>query len=283
MSKKLLSNIETKIRNTHQLDHGATIAQYDLVGLKDSKCLHTPNYGLIINDIHHNRHYVEKAVPKCQHHQSLQRKAQEKLSHLKQHLAKLDNKYHIFSRSEARILSERNAETKPVLNSIFDALSTDTKTNRQNVDYMSKLHKVDQLSKHVPIFFPQHKSRLTSNFGMRKHPVTKTHKFHYGADFAGKKLTSIYAAADGEVSAVERVSGYGNIVTIKHGKKFSTRYAHLSKIFAKEGQHVIRGQRIALQGKTGNAASDHLHFEILFNDKHADPMDFIATGYSCQK
>lgn len=283
ISKKLLYNIETEINNTHKIEHGKTIAQYDLTNHKNTQCIHTPHYALVINDATHNRKFIKKIVPRCSQTNLLEQNAQNKLHNLTNHLITIHKKYDILSRSEHRAISDLTKK-KPILNSVFDALhEKQGKNHTTNSNYLVKLHKIDHLSKHVPIFFPQYNAKLTSSFGMRKHPCSKVYKFHYGTDFVGAKSTAIYSAADGNVLAVERREGYGNIISIDHGKGFVTRYAHLSKILVKQGNHVIKGQKIALQGATGKVSGEHLHFEIMLKGKHVNPMDFIATGYECQK
>lgn len=66
------------------------------------------------------------------------------------------------------------------------------------------------------------------------------------------------------------------MIEIKHSNKFITKYAHLRKIHVKEGDIVIKGQMIGLQGNSGNSTGEHLHFEIWLNNKHVDPFDFVS-------
>lgn len=283
ISKKLLSNIETEIKNTHKIEHGKTIAQYDLTNTQNTKCIYTPHYALAINDPTHNRKFIKNIIHKCGQKSLLETNAQNKIHNLTKHLIAIDKKYNIFSKTEHRNIADL-IRKKPILNSVFDTLQH--KQNNQTTSYsnhLPKLLKMDNIVKHVPTFFPQYNAKLTSSFGMRKHPCTKSYKFHYGTDFVGAKSSPIYSSADGIVSSVERRDGYGNIISIDHGKGFVTRYAHLSKILIKQGYHVIKGQKIALQGATGRVSGEHLHFEILLKGKHVNPMDFVSNAYECQK
>jgi murein DD-endopeptidase MepM/ murein hydrolase activator NlpD len=273
-SKKLLSNIETHLSKEHKIEHGAVVATYDLVGLGSAKCLHAKDYSLIINDSHQNSRFISKASSKLKKHK-LEQRAKAKLADLKSNLSRLHDKYKIFKGSDLRSLDfpESSESDSP-----FDSIDSD----KEQDGHLSRLHKTDQLSKHVPIFFPHYSARLASSFGMRKHPIDGSKKLHAGTDFVGPKTSPVYAAADGRVLEVKKCKGYGNNLVIGHGKQFKTRYAHLSKILVKKGDHVIRGQRVGLQGKTGRATAEHLHFEVMLNETHVNPADFVMHGYSCQ-
>ena len=284
LSKKLLSNVTDEVNKHHNIKHGEVVPKYDLAG-KANMCIHAPHYALIINDTKHNKAYINKATSKSHSVETLQSKASAKLASLKDKLKQINAKYKVFSNSEVRAIKsvDDGTSAQPSANSPFDIVDHGRSVRKKNINYLEKLNKLDKLFGHVPIFFPQYASSLTSKFGMRKHPVHKVDKFHYGTDFAGKRGSIIYSAAYGKVSVVGRQSGYGNIVEIDHGKGFVTRYAHLSKIFVNEGEKIIRGQKIGMQGASGNAASDHLHFEVIFQKNRVDPMDFVDTGYKCQK
>ncbi len=116
-------------------------------------------------------------------------------------------------------------------------------------------------------------ARMSSGFGMRKHPVLGYNKMHKGVDFAASRGTPIYAAGDGTVEKAGRLGGYGNYVRIRHNGELSTAYAHMQK-FAKglkSGQRVKQGQVIGYVGTTGRSTGPHLHFEVLKNGKQINP------------
>lgn len=120
---------------------------------------------------------------------------------------------------------------------------------------------------------PVNGARLSSGFGMRKHPVLGYNKLHKGVDFAAPRGTPIYAAGDGTVTYAGRKGGYGNYVRVKHNDTYSTAYAH-AKGFAKgirKGKHVKQGQVIAYIGTTGRSTGPHLHYEVLKNGKQINP------------
>ena len=116
---------------------------------------------------------------------------------------------------------------------------------------------------------PINGARLSSSFGMRKHPILGFNKMHRGTDFAAAKGTSVMASGDGVVTRAKWCGGGGNCIKIKHNSAYSTIYAHLSK-FAngiKNGTRVKQGRIIGYVGSTGMSTGPHLHYEIIFNGK----------------
>ena len=117
-------------------------------------------------------------------------------------------------------------------------------------------------------------ARLSSTFGMRRHPVLGYSLMHKGVDFAAPGGTPIYAAGGGRVVAAGRNGGYGNYIRVRHSGEYSTAYAHLSR-FAKgikPGQRVRQGQVIGYVGTTGRSTGPHLHYEVLRNDQQMNPL-----------
>jgi len=101
---------------------------------------------------------------------------------------------------------------------------------------------------------------------------------HLGIDIAADEGMPIIAAAPGMINDVSTDQFYGNLITIDHGNGFITRYGHCLKILVTKGQHVNRGQRIALVGNTGYSSAPHLHYEVIKNGKNVNPLGFIAAG-----
>lgn len=116
---------------------------------------------------------------------------------------------------------------------------------------------------------------LSSYYGTRQDPFEGHAATHRGLDFAGAQGSEVLAVAEGVVSRVEKVSGYGNLVEIKHGE-FVTRYAHNQSALVAVGDRVSRGQPIALMGSTGRSTGPHVHFEVLQNGRHVNPLKFIG-------
>lgn len=116
-------------------------------------------------------------------------------------------------------------------------------------------------------------ARMSSGYGMRRHPVLGYNKMHKGVDFAAPRGTPIYAAGDGVVERASRNGGYGNYIRIRHTDTLKTAYAHLDR-FAKgiqSGKRVKQGQIIGYVGSTGRSTGPHLHFEVLKNNRQINP------------
>jgi murein DD-endopeptidase MepM/ murein hydrolase activator NlpD len=105
-----------------------------------------------------------------------------------------------------------------------------------------------------------------------------TEPSHSGIDFAATSGTLIRSTARGVVEDVYKDTYFGLMVTIKHGYGFSTRYGHCLQVLVTKGDHVERGQTIALVGNTGRSSAPHLHYEILKEGKNVDPMEYIIRG-----
>jgi len=115
-------------------------------------------------------------------------------------------------------------------------------------------------------------ARLSSSFGMRRHPILGYSKMHTGVDFAAPTGTPIYAAGDGIVRYAGRKGGYGNYVQIRHNGEFATAYAHMSRILVRNGARVHQGDVIGRVGTTGRSTGPHLHYEIIRNGQKVNPM-----------
>lgn len=120
-------------------------------------------------------------------------------------------------------------------------------------------------------------TRIASGFGMRFHPIHKIKKLHTGMDFTAPTGTPIYATGNGVISndPRRRSSGYGSYVVIDHEYGYKTLYAHMSKINARKGQKVKRGEVIGFVGNTGTSTAPHLHYEVIKNGKKINPVNFF--------
>ena len=116
---------------------------------------------------------------------------------------------------------------------------------------------------------PINGARLSSPFGMRKHPIDGYNKMHRGTDFAAPMGTPIMASGDGVVKKAGWCGGGGNCVKIKHNSTYQTVYAHMSKFARgiKSGVRVKQGQTIGYVGSTGKSTGPHLHYEVIVNGK----------------
>ena len=116
---------------------------------------------------------------------------------------------------------------------------------------------------------PINGARLSSPFGMRKHPIDGFNKMHRGTDFAAPMGTPIMASGDGVVKKAGWCGGGGNCVKIRHNSTYQTVYAHMSKFARgiKSGVRVKQGQVIGYVGSTGKSTGPHLHYEVIVNGK----------------
>jgi murein DD-endopeptidase MepM/ murein hydrolase activator NlpD len=116
---------------------------------------------------------------------------------------------------------------------------------------------------------PINGARLSSSFGMRKHPILGFNKMHRGTDFAAPMGTPIMASGDGKIIRARWCGGGGNCIKIKHNSTYTTVYAHMSKFARgiKEGVRVRQGQIIGYVGSTGLSTGAHLHYEVIINGK----------------
>ena len=119
---------------------------------------------------------------------------------------------------------------------------------------------------------PINGARLSSSFGLRKHPIDGFTKMHKGTDFAAPLGTPIMASGDGVVVKAGWCGGGGNCIKIRHNSSYSTVYAHLSKFAnaTKKGRRVKQGQIIGYVGSTGKSTGPHLHYEVIFNGKRVN-------------
>lgn len=141
-----------------------------------------------------------------------------------------------------------------------------------------KLDILEQSVIAIPSLQPVENMRLTSSFGVRSDPFHGAAAMHAGIDIPGPVGTPIYATADGVTGRTGRFGGYGNLITLNHGKGIETRYGHLSKILVAPNSRVRRGQLIGLMGSTGRSTGSHLHYEVRVDGKAVNPMPFMQNA-----
>lgn len=128
----------------------------------------------------------------------------------------------------------------------------------------------------LPTMMPVEARYNASGYGRRIDPFTGQWAMHEGIDFLAELGSPVAAAAAGVVQFAGFHPQYGYMVDIDHGNDLLTRYAHLSKLFVKEGDVVLRGKRLALSGSTGRSTGPHLHFEVRFRGAAQDPRKFLV-------
>jgi len=124
---------------------------------------------------------------------------------------------------------------------------------------------------------------ITSEYGMRLHPILKTYRSHSGLDIGAPMRSDVIAANEGVVIKSSYMSAYGNVIMVDHGGGVVTVYAHGSELVAKLGDTVKRGDVIMKCGSTGWSTGPHVHFEIRVNGKTIDPFPYITSNISNEK
>lgn len=128
----------------------------------------------------------------------------------------------------------------------------------------------------IPSRMPLEDARMSSNFGMRNHPVLGGRRSHQGIDLAAPTGTPVYATADGIVSRADWFSSYGLYISIEHGGEMQTRYAHLSRLAVADGERVRKGQIIGYVGSTGRSTGPHLHYEVRIAGSAVNPVPYMV-------
>jgi murein DD-endopeptidase MepM/ murein hydrolase activator NlpD len=116
---------------------------------------------------------------------------------------------------------------------------------------------------------------ITSQYGRRMDPFTGQAAMHRGVDFAARPGAPIRSTAAGVVTMASWFGTYGLVVEIDHGSGLVTRYAHCSSALVRPGKRVQRGDIVARVGSSGKSSGSHVHYEILKNGMHVDPMTFV--------
>jgi murein DD-endopeptidase MepM/ murein hydrolase activator NlpD len=139
----------------------------------------------------------------------------------------------------------------------------------QNTD---RIRFVNASPNHLPL-----NAWVTSEFGMRRHPITGRYQMHQGIDMAAAYGTPIKAPADGLVVFNGYSGGHGQVVVLDHGYGVATLFAHTSRTNVKIGQRVQLGDTVAFVGSTGASTGPHLHYEVRVDGLPTDPMMFVAS------
>lgn len=195
--------------------------------------------------------------------------------------ASLDAQYQTLSASQAqseKILSNLIAEEAEAEEMLLDAKAAEDEMIELVAELAKKLAGTD---KYVggELAWPLSLSytSVSSPFGYRTHPVTgQAYSFHSGIDLPAPSGTEIKAANAGEIIVSTYSSGYGNYVMVDHGGGIVTLYAHMSKRNANVGDVVVKNQVIGYVGTTGMSTGNHLHFEVIVDGNHIDPMSYFS-------
>ena len=134
----------------------------------------------------------------------------------------------------------------------------------------------------IPAILPIEKAQgnIISGYGMRYHPILKVRRMHWGIDITAQSGTPIYATADGTISFKGRKGGYGKTCVVDHGYGYQTLYGHMKTITARKGSKVKRGEIIGYVGSTGLSQSPHVHYEVIYNNKKVNPVNYFYNDFT---
>lgn len=139
--------------------------------------------------------------------------------------------------------------------------------------------KKDDLAKSTKVFLPLKKGTITSAYGERVDDTTGETSFHKGLDIGADLGEPVYSLYDGTVKTAEESPSYGNYIVLSHSGGTQTLYAHCSELCVKVGDTVKQGEKIAEVGSTGDSTGNHLHIEVIKDNKNIDPAALIGNAY----
>ena len=209
-------------------------------------------------------------------------------------LQKQENLQKVQLAQERTLIALENSKT--IKNSYLNSLTDEEKELQQQIDeYQSSLDKIDsqilfltaggvgedyiggEFLWPTPGYYT-----ITSQFGMRFHPILKVYRMHSGMDIGAPMGADVVAANSGIVTASSYLSAAGNAIIIDHGGGVSTLYGHASELIAKVGDRVEKGDVIMKIGSTGLSTGPHLHFGISINGQYVDPLPYLKGNSSIE-
>ena len=202
----------------------------------------------------------------------------ENIDNLHKNLKKINTSLTKLGLNEPKLIEQANNYSNQFIGGKYTPISLNKNSDEKYVRIaktIEKWHGLNRLTQILPIGAPVEKKVITSPYGPRKDPFTKTQKQHKGIDFAGKVGTELYAVAPGRVVSAGERSGYGTTVEIDHGLGFTTLYAHLSKMMVSRGDWVRPGTIVGLGGSSGRSTGPHLHYEIRYKGTPFNPINFV--------
>jgi murein DD-endopeptidase MepM/ murein hydrolase activator NlpD len=167
---------------------------------------------------------------------------------------------------------------------LIEAIQNQTEDFNQYLQYVENFFSTRAIIKEsIPCIFPveYHENvRITSPYGVRYYPLTNKLLFHDGIDISGDADTEILSTAKGKVCEVwARHPIYGKMVKIDHGNGYITMYAHLKGIYCWCKKDIKQGEVIGVMGSTGRSSGRHLHYEIQYNGKPVNPIDYLNSNF----
>jgi len=160
---------------------------------------------------------------------------------------------------------------------LIDQLEREVKLQQVSYDAILRRYEYNkEFFAHLPAIKPMRGYYSINGFGMRIHPVLRVYRMHEGIDIITDVGNDVYATGDGVVRYAGRTQGgYGAVIEMSHGYGYSTLYAHLSRVMVRPGQAVKRGELIAKSGRSGLVSGPHLHYEVRYNGRKQNPVDYF--------
>lgn len=188
----------------------------------------------------------------------------------------------------SRLEGYNNSEIITNTTKKLDAITSQLYVQSKSYDEVFKLAKSkEKMIASIPAVQPVDISdmrRIGSFFGYRTDPFYKVTKMHQGIDFTAPIGTPVYSTGDGVVTEAEyNKGGYGNVIKVSHGYGYDTYYAHLSRIKARRGQKVKRGEVIGYVGNTGKSTAPHLHYEVHLRGTPVNPIYYFFNDITSQE
>ncbi len=183
----------------------------------------------------------------------------------------------------ARLDGYRNSQVIIETTRRFDRITSQLVVQSKSFDEVFELARNKSLMLAcIPAIQPieRGKGRIVSGYGMRFHPILKYRRMHWGIDITAPSGTPIYATADGTVNFNGHKGGYGKTCVIDHGYGYQTLYGHMKTITVRNGQKVKRGEIIGYVGSTGLSQSPHVHYEVIYNDKKVNPVNYFYNDFT---
>ncbi len=145
--------------------------------------------------------------------------------------------------------------------------------------YDNTLKEYEQILDSLPLGPPLDTLIVQDNYGIRKHPISRTWRMHSGIDLVDTWRDTVYSTGNGVIKFAGWNSGYGRCVVVSHMGGYESKYAHLSRIFVRKGDSVVDNQPIGRCGSSGYVTGQHLHYEIIRNGKTTNPLPYITQTY----
>ena len=187
--------------------------------------------------------------------------------------------------SDVNFTSEGVSQVLRSATETLQKMAGETRVQNQSYEQILKKYEFNKgYFSALPALKPMEGYYSIKGFGLRMHPVLGMFKTHEGLDIINDAGTPVVASGDGVVEvAGQSGGGYGIVVMINHGYGYQTLYAHLSRVFVREGYHVKRGEVIAKSGRTGLVTGPHLHYEVRYKGVRQNPVDFFLDDVTPQE